>query len=119
LSETQHDKLGHITNLSRIEEDRYVWLDRFTIRNLELTYSLNENATTLIDIIDETKTPMGGRMMKRWMVLPLKELSLVQDRVDSVDHFVKNRDLVVRNCSTLKRYWRFGAFDFKGCDWES
>lgn len=102
LSETQHDKLGHITNLSRIEEDRYVWLDRFTIRNLELTYSLNENATTLIDIIDETKTPMGGRMMKRWMVLPLKELSLVQDRVDSVDYFVKNETLSYEIAQRLK-----------------
>jgi DNA mismatch repair protein MutS len=102
LSETQHDKLGHITNISRIEEDRYVWLDRFTIRNLELTYSMNENATTLIDIIDETKTPMGGRMLKRWMVLPLKEMTLVNERLDAVEHFVKNEELAFELNQRLK-----------------
>ena len=87
LSETQHDKLGHITQLSRIEEDRYVWLDRFTVRNLELISSHNENATTLIDVLDKTETPMGGRMLKRWIVLPLKELKPIQDRLDAVSYF--------------------------------
>ncbi|MFT4661638.1 MAG: DNA mismatch repair protein MutS [Patiriisocius sp.] len=85
LSENQHDRLGHIRNISRIEEERYVWLDRFTIRNLELISSPHENATTLIDILDCTKTAMGGRMMKRWMVLPLKDLQPVNDRLDAVD----------------------------------
>ncbi|MFW5706131.1 MAG: DNA mismatch repair protein MutS, partial [Bacteroidota bacterium] len=66
LAETHHDKLGHICKLSRIEEERYVWLDKFTIRNLELTYSPNENAATLLEVIDRTISPMGSRMMKKW-----------------------------------------------------
>lgn len=85
LSENQHNRLGHITAISRIEEEKYVWLDRFTIRNLELINSPHENATTLIDVMDRTKTPMGGRMMKRWMVLPLKDLKPIQDRLSAVD----------------------------------
>lgn len=93
LSETQHDKLGHITHLSRIEEEKYVWLDRFTVRNLELIHSYNENATTLIDILDKTETPMGGRMLKRWMVLPLKDLKPIQDRLDSVAYFVQQGEV--------------------------
>ena len=92
LSETQHHQLGHITNISRIEEEKYVWLDRFTVRNLELIQSHNDNATTLIDILDKTKTPMGGRMMKRWMVLPLKDLKPIEDRLDAVDFLVQNPD---------------------------
>lgn len=84
LSENQHDRLGHIRSIARIEEDKYVWLDRFTIRNLELISSPHENATTLIDVLDSTKTPMGGRMMKRWMVLPLKEMKPIQDRLAAV-----------------------------------
>ncbi len=92
LSENQHDRLGHITALSRIEEDKYVWLDRFTIRNLELISSPHENATTLIQIMDQTKTPMGGRLMKRWMVLPLKDLTPIQNRLDAVEAFFKNED---------------------------
>ena len=92
LSETQHDKLGHITNISRIEEDRYVWLDRFTIRNLELVHSSNEDAVTLLQIIDRTKTPMGGRMLKRWMVLPLKELQDIRERQEAVAHLYEHED---------------------------
>ncbi|MCH2224024.1 MAG: DNA mismatch repair protein MutS [Crocinitomicaceae bacterium] len=90
LSENQHNRLGHITAISRIEEERYVWLDRFTIRNLELVSSPHENATTLIDVMDASKTPMGGRMMKRWMVLPLKDLKPIQDRLEAVEAFYKN-----------------------------
>ncbi len=85
LSENQHDRLGHISSISRIEEERYVWLDRFTVRNLELISSPHENATTLLDILDYTKTAMGGRMLKRWMVLPLKDLNPIQDRLDAVE----------------------------------
>lgn len=93
LSENQHDRLGHITAISRIEEEKYVWLDRFTIRNLELISSPHENATTLIDVVDSTKTSMGGRMMKRWMVLPLKDLKPIQDRLDAVESFYNADEL--------------------------
>lgn len=92
LSENQHDRLGHIRSIGRIEEEKYVWLDRFTVRNLELVSSQHENATTLIDVIDETKTPMGGRMMKRWTVLPLKDLKPVQDRHEAVSAFYEDNE---------------------------
>ena len=93
LSENQHDRLGHITSIGRIEEEKYVWLDRFTVRNLELISSQHENATTLIDVIDQTKTPMGGRMMKRWTVLPLKDLKPIQDRHAAVQALFDHGDL--------------------------
>ena len=92
LSETQHNKTSHIKNISRIEEDKYVWLDRFTVRNLELLYSTNEDATTLIDVLDKTITPPGSRMLKRWMILPLKEISLIQERLDIVDFYLNNSE---------------------------
>jgi DNA mismatch repair protein MutS len=90
LDITQHAQLGHITNLSRIEEDRYVWLDKFTIRNLELFHSPYEGARTLIDIIDRTISPMGGRLLKRWISLPLKDIQPIQDRLDVVQYLVDN-----------------------------
>ncbi|NBX81000.1 MAG: DNA mismatch repair protein MutS, partial [Flavobacteriales bacterium] len=93
LNENQHQKLGHITAISRIEEEKYVLLDRFTIRNLELVYSTNENARTLADILDKTYTPMGGRMMKRWMVLPLKDEKPINERLDVVDYLTKNEEI--------------------------
>jgi DNA mismatch repair protein MutS len=102
LSETQHDKLGHITQLSRIEEDKYVWLDRFTVRNLELINSHNENATTLIDVLDQTSTPMGGRMLKRWVVLPLKELLPIKERLDSVEFFTQETETAYRISERMK-----------------
>ena len=89
LNENQHANLGHITVLNRIEEDKYVWLDRFTVRNLELVHSPHENATTLAEVIDKTLTPMGGRMMRRWIVLPLKHVKPIQERLDVVD-FLRN-----------------------------
>ena len=103
LSENQHDRLGHITSISRIEEEKYVWLDRFTIRNLELISSPHENATTLIQIIDKTKTPMGGRMMKRWTILPLKNLKPIQDRLDAVESFYHNDEIVFELGERLKQ----------------
>ncbi len=103
LSENQHDRLGHITSISRIEEENYVWLDRFTIRNLELISSPHENATTLIQIIDKTKTPMGGRMMKRWTILPLKNLKPIQDRLDAVESFYHNDEIVFELGERLKQ----------------
>jgi DNA mismatch repair protein MutS len=90
LDITQHSQLGHITNLSRIEEDRYVWLDKFTIRNLELFHSPYEGARTLIDVIDRTISPMGGRLLRRWISLPLKDIQPITDRHDIVGYFVDN-----------------------------
>ncbi len=100
LGETQHKQLKHISSIARIEEDRYVWLDRFTIRNLELIHSPNENAKTLIDVIDDTISPMGARMLKRWVALPLKDIQPIQERLNIVDYFIKNEDLA----DNLKTY---------------
>ncbi len=102
LGETHHDRLSHITHISRIEEERYVWLDRFTIRNLELVSSQHENATTLIDILDRTNTSMGGRMMKRWMVLPLKDLKPIQDRLGAVEELKSEEEISYRLGERLK-----------------
>ena len=93
ISEAQHDKLGHITKIARIEEDKYVWLDRFTTRNLELIYSQNDNGSTLLNVLDATVTPMGGRMMKRWIVLPLKEMAPINKRLDAVEALLKNEEV--------------------------
>jgi len=90
LAETQHDKIRHISKINRIEEDHYVWLDRFTIRNLELLHSPNENALTLINILDHTVSPMGSRLLKRWMILPLKNRLPIEERLDIVEYFFKN-----------------------------
>ena len=105
LSENQHDRLGHITSIGRIEEEKYVWLDRFTIRNLELISSPHENATTLIDVLDHTKTPMGGRMMKRWLVLPLKDLKPIQDRLEAVEALSKNEEIAYPLGERLKEIY--------------
>ena len=80
LSENQQQHLGHITSISRIAPDRYMWLDRFTVRNLELVHSPNDNAVTLSQVLDKTKTPMGGRLLKRWLVLPLKDRKPIEER---------------------------------------
>ena len=92
LSETQHDRTKHICKITRIEEDKYVWIDKFTARNLELIYSANDNAKTLVDIIDKTTTPMGARQLKRWIMLPLKEISLIENRLNIVDFIIINPD---------------------------
>ena len=102
LNENMQDKTAHIAGIARIDEDRYVWLDRFTIRNLELSYSLNENAVTLIDIIDKTVTPMGSRLMKRWVALPLKDRQPIEDRLEVVDYFLKNKDFNIEITNHLK-----------------
>lgn len=93
LAETHHDKVEHISAVSRIDEDHYVWLDKFTIRNLELLYSLNEGATTLIDVLDKTLTPMGSRMLKRWVALPLKNKEPLIERYDIVDFLIQNPEM--------------------------
>jgi DNA mismatch repair protein MutS len=90
LDITQHEQLGHITSLARIEENRYVWLDKFTIKNLELFHSPYEGAKTLIDVMDKTISPMGGRLLKRWISLPLKDIQPVNERLDVVQYFVEN-----------------------------
>lgn len=93
LAETQHDKLGHICKLSRIEEEKYVWLDKFTIRNLELLNSPNENAATLLDVIDGTISPMGSRMMRKWILLPLKIKKTIEERLNIVEFLITNPDI--------------------------
>jgi DNA mismatch repair protein MutS len=90
LAETHHHKLGHISKISRIEEDKYVWLDKFTIRNLELLYSPNENAATLLEVIDKTISPMGSRLMKKWITMPLKLKKSIEERLDIVEHLIKS-----------------------------
>ena len=94
LNETEHRNLKHITSISRLEEDQFMWLDRFTIRNLELVSSPNENATTLFDVLDETSTPMGARMLHKWIIMPLKELKPIQERLGMVEFFVEHDELL-------------------------
>lgn len=93
LNETEHRNLQHISHISRIEEDRYMWLDRFTIRNLELIGSPNENAITLSDVLDDTSSPMGARLLKRWIVMPLKDRKSIQERLNVVEYFYNNTQL--------------------------
>ncbi|MEE4115699.1 MAG: DNA mismatch repair protein MutS [Marinilabiliaceae bacterium] len=92
LDLTQHERLKHITKLSRIEAGDYVWLDKFTVRNLELFSSPYEGAHTLIDVLDRTVGPMGGRMLKKWISLPLKDASRIKSRLDAVAYLVENND---------------------------
>ena len=104
LAETAHDKVKHISTISRIEEEKYVWLDRFTIRNLELFGSYNENAKTLVDVIDQTVSPMGGRMMRRWLALPLKDKAPIEERLDIVDYFLSKQefnDTIIQHISLI------------------
>ena len=96
LQETQHDRTGNICSLSRIEEDRYVWIDKFTMRNLELLHTPNENAKTLFDVLDQTSTPMGARMLRRWITMPLKERSAIEARLSVVDLLVRESSLADR-----------------------
>ncbi len=93
LEETEHKELGHISSIGRIEEDKYVWLDKFTIRNLELLYPQQDGGIPLLDILDDTVTPMGSRMLKRWVVLPLKELNVIHERQNIVACFHQNETL--------------------------
>ena len=90
---TQHTQIQHISSLSRIEEEKYVWLDQFTIRNLELFHSLNEGAKTLVQVMDKTITPMGARLLRRWVSLPLKDIQKINERLDVVQKFTENPEL--------------------------
>ena len=93
LDMTQHTQISHITHLSRIEEDKYVWLDQFTIRNLELYGTMHEGGKTLVNIIDRTITPMGARLLKRWVAFPLKDVKPIEERLNIVDEFFRSPDL--------------------------
>ncbi len=102
LAETQHNKLQHITGISRIAEDDYVWMDKFTIRNLELYYSTNNNAVTLLNVIDRTISPMGGRLLKRWLALPLKDVKKIKQRHEVVDYLSKNKQVLQKIQNHIK-----------------
>jgi len=93
LEETEHKEIKHIASISRIAEEKYVWLDKFTIRNLELVFPQQEGGVPLIHILDQTLTPMGSRMMKKWLVLPLKEKAQIEERLKVVEHFYREQGL--------------------------
>lgn len=103
LNTTQHEKLQHISHISRLNNEEFVWIDKFTLRNLELLSSPNENARTLIDIIDKTLTPMGSRLLKRWIAFPLKDIQQIQARLDIVDFFIHNSNIVNELSEQLKQ----------------
>ena len=103
LHETQHDKIDYITSLSRIDQGQFVWLDKFTIRNLELLNTPNPNAKTLIDVVDKTVSPMGSRLLRRWISLPLKNKEQIQARYDVVDYFYKNRDVIAKFQDSIRQ----------------
>lgn len=94
LSETRHDKLSHISRISRIAEDDYVWMDRFTIRNLEIYQGTSQTSISLLDVIDKTKSPMGARMLKRWLALPLKNKEAIERRHGVVSYLIENTELL-------------------------
>jgi DNA mismatch repair protein MutS len=109
LKETEHPNLQHITSIQRIEQNDYLWMDRFTIRNLELLSSSVEDGNTLLKVLDNTCTPMGARLLKRWIVFPLKDSSKINERLDVVEHLILNTDLrnklllSMRQCGDMER----------------
>lgn len=103
LAETRHDKIDHISHIARIEEDRFVWLDKFTIRNLELVDSPNDHSVTVLQVLDQTVVPMGSRLLRRWVVLPSKELHVIQRRQSQVEFFVHHQDVLEQLRTELKR----------------
>ena len=92
LTMTQHTQIGHITSLARIEEDKYVRLDKFTVRSLELIGSMNDGGSSLLNVIDRTVSPMGARLLKRWLVFPLKDVQPINDRLNVVEYFFRHPD---------------------------
>ncbi len=103
LSETQHNKVQHITSIQRIAEDAYVWMDRFTIRNLELYHSHSQNAVTLLDVIDKTLSPMGSRLLKRWLALPLKDIHKIRSRHEVVSYLKDNSEILQKMQYQIKQ----------------
>lgn len=102
LGETEHNNLGHITSISRLAEEQYVWLDRFTIRNLELLHSPMEDGIPLYSVLDKTITPMGTRLLKRWIIMPLKDKQSIEARHDTVESFIKDAELSKQVSNSLK-----------------
>lgn len=105
LGETRHTNLQHISAINRIEQDQYVWMDRFTVRNLELYQSHAGNAVTLLDVIDKTSSPMGGRMLKRWLALPLKNAEKIQRRHEVVEYLIDHREVLGKIREQLGSIW--------------
>ncbi len=103
LEDTEHKDTSHITSISRIDEDKYVWLDKFTIRNLELVQAQQEGGTSLIEVLDHTLTPMGSRLLRKWMILPLKEKYFIEERLSIVEIFYKDRSLSEKITDCLRQ----------------
>ncbi|MCA0365318.1 MAG: DNA mismatch repair protein MutS [Bacteroidetes bacterium] len=102
LSDTEHNNISHVSSLTRLDQERYVWLDRFTIRNLELVFAQVDGGVPLIDILDQTVTPMGARLLRKWMVLPLKEKKTIEERLDTVEMLMADSDMLSEIIQTLK-----------------
>jgi DNA mismatch repair protein MutS len=103
LDNTQHDKLNHITKISRLSNEDYVWIDKYTLRNLELLYSPNENAKTLLDVLDRTTTPMGARMLRRWIAFPLKDINQIENRLNIIEYLLHHFDIIDDTINQLKQ----------------
>jgi len=103
LADTEHRDIQHITRLTRLDEEKYVWLDRFTIRNLELVYAQQEGGVPLIQILDQTVTPMGARLLRKWLVLPLKDKAPIEERLQTVEFFLQNDELLEEITQHLKQ----------------
>ncbi|GHA68642.1 DNA mismatch repair protein MutS [Pontibacter akesuensis] len=103
LSETQHNEISHVATISRLEEDKYVWLDRFTVRNLELLYPQHPEGVPLIEVLDQTITPMGARLLKKWVVLPLKDVVQIRRRLDTVEALMQHDELLDELYKHLKQ----------------
>lgn len=102
LSFTEHKEIAHISSIARMDEEKYVWLDKFTIRNLELLYTQIPGGVPLVDVIDQTITPMGARLMRNWLILPLKEIKQIEERQEITAHFLKNQQLSDSLATQLK-----------------
>lgn len=103
LEATEHKDIQHIAAISRIDEDKYVWLDKFTIRNLELIHAANEGGVSLLEVMDKTVTPMGSRNLRKWLILPLKEKQVIDERLHVVEQFYHSRDLAERTLEHLRQ----------------
>lgn len=107
LDITHHTQISHIVSLKRIEEDHYVRLDKFTVRNLELLAPLNEGGKSLLDVLDKTITPMGSRLLRRWIVFPLKDINPIEKRLDVVENFPsRNSTTCSKNSSPSLAIWK-------------